>query len=183
MDHRTDATTTARTATTPRAAIRPDAASTTAPPTHPQTERTGVLGRRIVAKLVDAIVATVLFAVGGGATALLLGAPIARGPAIAPLLAVGPLAMLGGSVLATAGTVGLEWAWAGRTLGKRLVGIRVVTTAGETPGFGAVLARNVFAAIDAAFVWLVGLVAIATSARNQRVGDRIAGTMVVRGRP
>lgn len=68
----------------------------------------------------------------------------------------------------------------GGTIGKLLLGMRVVSRRGTAPGPGAALIRNVLRLIDflPAF-YLLGIVLIATSREKQRFGDRIAGTFVV----
>jgi uncharacterized RDD family membrane protein YckC len=73
-----------------------------------------------------------------------------------------------------------EWRYR-KTIGKYLVGIRVVGGDGAAPSFGAALGRNLLRLID----WLplfyaVGIVAIFVSDGEQRLGDRLAGTAVVR---
>jgi len=40
--------------------------------------------------------------------------------------------------------------------------------------------RNVMRIIDGLFVYLLGAIAVWASDRNQRFGDRVAGTLVVR---
>ncbi|MCK4301000.1 MAG: RDD family protein, partial [Planctomycetes bacterium] len=73
----------------------------------------------------------------------------------------------------------LEAYW-GRTLGKRLVGIVVVTPGLEVIGPGRSLLRNLVRLVDSAPVYLIGLISIGLSGRRQRVGDRLAGTVVLR---
>lgn len=142
---------------------------------------TAVLGARALAQLVDAIVSLVVFAVAAGGTALLLGgAAVTRQSLFATFMAVGPVAMLVGALAASALPVLLEWAWNGATVGKRLVGIRVVAVDGGSVGLGTAFTRNLFAGIDAAFFYLVGLASMIASPDRQRVGDRVAGTVVVR---
>jgi len=68
----------------------------------------------------------------------------------------------------------------GATLGKRLVGIRVVGEDGEHVTFGAAVVRNLVRLVDALFFYLVGFVSALLSARGQRLGDRAARTIVVR---
>jgi uncharacterized RDD family membrane protein YckC len=71
----------------------------------------------------------------------------------------------------------------GRTPGKRAVGIRVVGNRGEPIGFPAAAVRNLLRFVDEYLtLWIVALVSILRSERNQRVGDMAAGTMVVRER-
>ena len=69
---------------------------------------------------------------------------------------------------------------AGATLGKRMVGIRVVGEDGEHVTFGAALVRNLVRLVDALFFYLVGFMFALLSKRGQRLGDRAAHTIVVR---
>jgi uncharacterized RDD family membrane protein YckC len=69
---------------------------------------------------------------------------------------------------------------AGATLGKRMVGIRVVREDGEHVTFGAAVVRNVLRVVDALFFYLIGFLFALTSTRGQRLGDRAAHTIVVR---
>ncbi len=75
----------------------------------------------------------------------------------------------------------LEWLWEGRTLGKRMFGLRVISADGSPASFTAVLIRNLLRIVDflPAFYGL-GLLAIVLSPRSQRLGDLAAGTFVVR---
>lgn len=68
----------------------------------------------------------------------------------------------------------------GATLGKKLVGIRVVGEDGEHVTFGAAIVRNLLRLVDALFFYLVGFVFAVLSTRRQRLGDRAAHTLVVR---
>jgi uncharacterized RDD family membrane protein YckC len=74
----------------------------------------------------------------------------------------------------------LEVLMQGRTPGKRMAGLRIVTTAGATPGLGALLIRNVFRIVDSAPVfYALGLAVAAMTARQVRIGDLAAGTVLV----
>jgi uncharacterized RDD family membrane protein YckC len=70
----------------------------------------------------------------------------------------------------------------GATLGKRLLGLRVVAYGGGRPGIVAVVVRNLTKVLSA-LLWIVGvpvaMFAIATNANHQRLGDRLAGTYVL----
>lgn len=71
----------------------------------------------------------------------------------------------------------------GRTPGKRLAGLRVVTETGAPVGFVASALRNLVRLVDILpGTYLVGTIAIFFSKRNQRLGDMAAGTVVVRER-
>jgi len=73
-----------------------------------------------------------------------------------------------------------EWLF-GKTIGKRLVRIRVTDTDGSSLTLGRSLIRNLLRPVDMLPVlYLVGVVGMVVSDRQQRVGDRLAGTTVVR---
>ena len=77
--------------------------------------------------------------------------------------------------------VALEWRFAA-TIGKAIIGIRVVSQDGQPPSFDKVLIRNAMRVIDAFpyFIpYLVGLIAMGENRGRQRLGDKAAGTMVV----
>jgi uncharacterized RDD family membrane protein YckC len=71
----------------------------------------------------------------------------------------------------------LEAAW-GATLGKAMVGIRVVGTR-QGRSFSACAVRNVLRIVDGLGFYLVGTVVAACSAARQRVGDMYARTAVI----
>ncbi len=74
----------------------------------------------------------------------------------------------------------LELLMNGRTPGKRMAGVRVVTTDGRTPDAGAILIRNVFRLIDhLPALYAIGLVTTMFTSRSVRVGDLAAGTVLV----
>ena len=69
----------------------------------------------------------------------------------------------------------------GWTLGKLALGIRVVDESGRTgPGVGKGAIRWVLWIVDGFFFYLVAFVTALSSDRNQRVGDMAAKTFVVR---
>ncbi len=79
----------------------------------------------------------------------------------------------------------LEARW-GTTPGKRALGCRVVTLTGRPPGFGAASLRNVLRAADAlplsygtGVLSAAGLVSMSATRTFQRLGDLVAGTLVV----
>jgi uncharacterized RDD family membrane protein YckC len=74
-----------------------------------------------------------------------------------------------------------EWLWSGRTIGKRVVGLRVIDEGGLPLKGTQVIVRNLMRFIDAAPVfYFVGGMACLISRRCQRLGDLVAGTLVVR---
>lgn len=69
----------------------------------------------------------------------------------------------------------------GWTIGKRLVGLRVVMREGARPlDWRASIVRNVLRLVDGLFFYLVGAIFIWTSKDRQRLGDRVARTVVLR---
>lgn len=57
---------------------------------------------------------------------------------------------------------------------------RVETTGGEPIGVGKAIVRYLFLAFDIFVFGLVGLLTAKSSPTRQRVGDRVASTIVVR---
>ena len=68
----------------------------------------------------------------------------------------------------------------GATLGKKICGIRVLKADFTPCGIGAGFLRNLLRIVDSFFYYLVGAVALAGTLKWQRIGDRAAGTVVVR---
>ena len=70
----------------------------------------------------------------------------------------------------------------GRTLGKYVCGLRVIDRSGRTPQPAAVLLRTVGRIIDALpLFYVIGMVVMFSGGLpSRRVGDRMAGTAVVR---
>jgi uncharacterized RDD family membrane protein YckC len=74
----------------------------------------------------------------------------------------------------------LELAMRGRTPGKRIAGVRLVTREGDIPGAGALLLRNIFRLLDCLPIcYLVGLATVVFTEHHVRVGDLAAGTLLV----
>lgn len=72
----------------------------------------------------------------------------------------------------------------GQTPGKRAIGIRVVRDTGHGLTFGAALARNVMRVADMMPPpFLTGLLLVMFHPKSRRLGDMVAGTVVVRDRP
>ena len=74
----------------------------------------------------------------------------------------------------------VEVAMRGRSPGKRMAGVRLVTRGGGTPGVAALLIRNVFRIIDCLpSLYLVGLICCFVTRQRVRIGDLAAGTLLV----
>ncbi|MFY9823760.1 MAG: RDD family protein [Thermoanaerobaculia bacterium] len=89
-------------------------------------------------------------------------------------------------VLVVTGLFLIDWGYfalqeilgGGRTLGKRLLKLRVVTAEGGTPAAGPLLVRNLVRSLDL----LCGPLLMAFDPLSRRLGDRLAGTLVVHDR-
>ncbi len=75
-----------------------------------------------------------------------------------------------------------ETLWRGQTPGKRLLGLRVARADGSPVGFVESLVRNVLRAVEIPFLYAPGVLAIALTPCHQRLGDLVAGTLVLRDR-
>ncbi len=92
--------------------------------------------------------------------------------------AVGSLLFFGYFV-ALCGYFILMEAYVGATLGKKVLGIKVVRLDGSPIGMGASLVRNTLRIVDLFFYGIVGAIAILSSDHNQRIGDMVGKTIVV----
>lgn len=128
-----------------------------------------VVGARMVAFLVDAVLLGVGIAVVAGILASFGRIGAWLGGLVAVFGFITYFVYLEGST--------------GQTLGKRLVGLAVVTAEGSPVGYRDATVRNVGRVVDAlpAF-YLVGLAVILFTSRSRRVGDIVADTVVVRSR-
>jgi len=77
-----------------------------------------------------------------------------------------------------------EWLWNGQTPGKRWLKLRVIREDGRPITFWEAAMRNLLRIFDMmpAGFYSIGLISVFISARDQRVGDLFAGTVVVRER-
>ncbi len=76
-----------------------------------------------------------------------------------------------------------EGLWNGQTPGKRLIKLRVVSQSGQSISFFSALARNIVRIVD--FLptgYLIGMICILLTKREQRLGDLAAGTVVIMDR-
>ncbi|WP_406842942.1 RDD family protein [Flavobacterium soyae] len=77
-------------------------------------------------------------------------------------------------------SITLESIFEGQSFGKKLVKIKVVKIDGYQASFGDYLIRWFFRIIDfSLFNGIIGLIAVASSKKSQRLGDMAAGTAVI----
>ena len=77
-----------------------------------------------------------------------------------------------------------EWLWSGQTPGKRWLKLRVIREDGRPVTFWEASVRNLLRSFDMmpAPFYSIGLISVFSTSRDQRVGDVVAGTVVVRER-
>lgn len=77
-----------------------------------------------------------------------------------------------------------EWIWSGQTPGKRWLKLRVIREDGRPITFWEASVRNLIRSFDMmpAPFYSIGLISVFSTTRDQRVGDMVAGTVVVRER-
>ncbi|MDH5649012.1 MAG: RDD family protein [Gammaproteobacteria bacterium] len=74
----------------------------------------------------------------------------------------------------------LEITMKGRTPGKRMAGVRIVSITGGTPTLGALLTRNLFRLIDCLpNFYLIGIASCFLTKKQVRIGDIAAHTLLV----
>ncbi len=97
-----------------------------------------------------------------------------------------------GAAVAWIATVAISWGYfaffegfyRGQTPGKKWIGIRVIRDTGHPIGLGDAALRNLVRAADAMPPpFIIGLLMIALHPKAKRLGDLVAGTVVVRDRP
>src|ERR1044072_278955 len=77
-----------------------------------------------------------------------------------------------------------EWIWSGQTRGKRWLKLRFIREDGRPITFWEASVRNLLRSFDMMPVpfYSVGLISVFSTNRDQRIGDMVAGTVVVRER-
>lgn len=137
-----------------------------------QFETAGV-GSRTAAKLIDfaliGLVYFLLFFLSLPFVALVISGELAASVVFAVFLIISAAFPLAYFVLTEYFT--------GQTVGKRLLGLRLVTDTGQSPGFWAVFLRNVLLLADSTL--LIGLIFMWLHQKEKRIGDLAAGTMVI----
>jgi uncharacterized RDD family membrane protein YckC len=108
-------------------------------------------------------------------------------------LVLGPVFVIAGQVITSflltfLYWISLEWLWNGRTVGKKLLRLRVVDSGGLKLLPRQVIVRNLLRSVDfLPLSYLLGASCAFLDPRSRRLGDIAAGTMVIReivpGRP
>lgn len=140
-------------------------------------------GARAYAFVVDWHIRIVLFLAWYTVGALIYNGRWSLVPPIEPSAAWFGLVVLPGAAIYFLYHGVLEIAMRGRTPGKRVAGVRLITRDGALPTVAAHLTRNVFRMIDSfPLFYGIGLVTAVVTKNHVRVGDLAAGTLLVYGR-
>lgn len=140
-----------------------------------QFETAGI-GSRMLAGLLDLAIQVALAIGGFAALGAIASVGALEGIAIALVYVLLFLVLFGYPVV-------LETLWRGRTVGKAALGLRVVTVEGAPIRFRHAAIRSILGIVDwYATNFTVGIVSLLVTKRNQRLGDLVAGTMVLRER-
>ena len=150
----------------------------TEPPSAAPPRREDLLGRRIGAALIDLALLVAVFAI----LAATVGESTVEGSEFSFELTGAEAALYLALVLLY--YFALE-AVIGQSVGKFLLGLRVVRTDGSRPSVVAIAARTLLRVVDwLPFLYLVGFIAMmATGTRRQRLGDLAAKTGVAQALP
>jgi uncharacterized RDD family membrane protein YckC len=129
------------------------------------------VGRRFVAVLVDLAVFVVIALLAGGAHSTNVNGTHSSGVEAGGWW---PFLFLGYYVVFEALT--------GWTIGKLVMGLRVVAEDGDSISWGQALGRNLLRFVDGLFFYLIAALFVWSSSKRQRLGDLAANTFVIRDR-
>jgi uncharacterized RDD family membrane protein YckC len=127
-------------------------------------------GLRVIARAIDLFISVI------AAFLILVGVSAIGNETIAIIVEV-----ITGFVIVVGYPVLMEAFWGGRTLGKAMMKLRVVRADGAPIALTQATARGALGLVDVWFtLGFLGLVSMVVSKRSQRLGDLVAGTLVLR---
>jgi uncharacterized RDD family membrane protein YckC len=133
------------------------------------------IGGRMAAALVDTVLMLSVGAIVAIATLVAVG-----GSLFTFEIGIGVIGLVSG-LLPLVGPLIFELTWRGQTPGKRLLSLRVLSRDGSPASSGQILLRNVLRLVDfLPFGYTVGVISMFISEHDQRLGDLVAGTVVIR---
>lgn len=140
---------------------------------------TEVVGRRCLQALLDRALEMMAGITVAVAAVVIL---YHSGVALLPAARIGAGAFLGTfMVLSLANEIVLPRS-GGFSVGMQVFGLRLVTMAGGRPTWKALALRWLLWQVDGLFLAVVGIVVMICTPRHQRLGDLVAGTLVIRSR-
>lgn len=132
------------------------------------------IGIRFVAQLIDAFIAAII------ASFIVTAAGVEVTTSTELTLGYAPAIMIG--IFFAYFT--LMEGFLGATVGKMIFKVKVLQEDGNPCGLGRAAVRNLLRFIDALpLLYLIGFILITRSERKQRLGDKVAKTVVVKPRP
>jgi uncharacterized RDD family membrane protein YckC len=139
------------------------------------------VGSRIVAIVLDHLILVIFAAI--------IALPLGLRAALFSLPVRGPAGLMRGAVLAPLGALNfLLWllyftyleSSSGQTLGKRIMGIKVVKESGEQLTPIDAFIRTIFRIVDGFVLYLIGFILVLVTEKKQRLGDMAVGSIVVK---
>lgn len=134
------------------------------------------LGSRFIAQLLDSLIVGIIAFVAVAAVTSALGGSDSQNTGLAALAAGGVTLFVYVGYFTVC-----EVATGGRTPGKSAGQLRVLDLSGAAPTAGQLLLRNVARIVDVLLG--VGVLVMFWNSQSRRIGDLLAGTVVVRVRP
>ncbi len=136
------------------------------------------VGIRLLAQIFDSIPMLIFYFIAGGIIASRVDGSTAEGFKLegAPALALLLMSLIF-SILYF--TVFEAW-WNGQSPGKKLLRIQVVNKDGSKINISTSFLRNALRLVDGFMGYLVGAILVWRSDTKQRLGDRLAGTVVIK---
>lgn len=127
-------------------------------------------GRRLVAVLLDSLIIGVMTYLIGVVAGLLSGDILGIGIAVTNIA----------SFVISIGYFVVYQSQAGQTLGKKVMGVKVVNAEGKTPSMVTFFLREIIGKMVSAIILMIGYLMILWDGRKQGLHDKIAGTFVVK---
>lgn len=133
------------------------------------------IGTRILARLIDGAIQLVLVWIGW------LGLAFVGGPGIVSAATVNIVGLSWIFAVLLVLPAAIEAQWRGRSPGKAMLGLQVVTVDGGPIGVGAAAIRGLLQLVDV-YAFGIGVFPMLGTRRSQRFGDLLAGTFVLSDR-
>jgi uncharacterized RDD family membrane protein YckC len=146
------------------------------------------IGSRFLAQLIDGLLIFTFYVLLGIVIAIAAsGAPTTTGPASPGLTTAGKWFLAGmifiNFVIIWGYFALFEGLWHGQTPGKRWMKLRVIKDSGRAITLFESMARNLLRVVDSLpSLYLVGVIAMLFNRSQKRLGDMVAGTIVVHER-
>ena len=137
------------------------------------------IGSRFLAIAIDTLIQIALYLLTGLIFLLLLPAGFSIFRSLGPAIAIFIVFAIYWGYFAL-----FEIIWKGQTPGKRVAGIRVIKESGRPINAFEAIGRNLMRAVDfLPGIYGVGLVCMMLNKQSRRLGDFVAGTVVVHEKP